>query len=130
MTIRPHPPGDGMTDAGQARFDQAIRARHALAVERLSPQLRAQLAQRRHAALRGTPARTPATWGLRHGIAGLAVVGMLALGLQFRPIVPDAAPVPAIAASSPKAPPNTILDEDPEFYAWLASADARLLAME
>jgi anti-sigma-K factor RskA len=128
MNTRPHPPAD---DA-QGRFDQALRARHAEAVARISPRVRAQLAQRRHAALRGDAVAAPG-WGLRHLAVGTAFVAVLALGIALLPDTPDASAPAADAAiaSATSAPaPNTILDEDPEFYAWLASTDGQLLAME
>ena len=56
MTIHPDHTG---VDA-DARFDDALRRQHATALDRLSPRVRAQLAQRRNAALRGervAPAR-------------------------------------------------------------------------
>ena len=56
---------------------------------------------------------------------------VLALGLQLLPSNREAAPAPdTIATTATPSTPNTILDEDPEFYAWLASADVQQLAME
>ena len=125
-----------MNDASQpardAGFDNAIRAHHDAAVERISPRVRAQLAQRRNAVLRGQPAAR-----VRHGFryaAGLAALGALAFGLQFGNLStpPVAATTPsAVAAASTGSNGNTtMLDEDPDFYAWLASSDAQLVAME
>lgn len=132
-------------------FDAALRARHAEALQALSPRVRAQLAQRRVAALRGQPARAAAPalrW--RPAVAALAAAGALALGLQLHraPASPDSvpaaptlaaadlpapgvatpAPVPAATPARPRT--DTLLDQDPEFFAWLGSADARRLAME
>ena len=45
----------------------------------------------------------------------------------------SAPPSPATVAGSVAASTTTaatMLDEDPEFYAWLASPDAQLVAME
>ncbi len=127
-----HPTGHPSMDAGtDSRFDATIRARHAVAVARLSPQLRAQLAQRRAAALRGErPGARPQH--LRFAVAGFAALCALALGVR---LYPQAGP------STPTAPPASVqlasntggslpLDEDPDFYAWLGSADAPRLAME
>ena len=131
MNTRPHPPADDRFD--QAGFDQRLRERHAEAVARISPRVRAQLAQRRNAAQRGDAAAAPRR-GLRPLAAGAAFAAVLALGLMLLPGTPDsAAPATEAAiadASTPAAAPNTILDEDPEFYAWLASTDGQLLAME
>jgi len=35
-----------------------------------------------------------------------------------------------IASTTTSSTDTTMLDEDPEFYAWLASADAQQIAME
>lgn len=115
-----------MTSEHDARFDIAMRARHHDALQALSPRVRAQLAQRRHAALRGDAA--PARHRFAYAAAALAAVCALALGLQFRALpVPGGTVVPVIAAAG-NGP--TMLDEDPEFYAWLASSDAQLVAKE
>ena len=128
MTTRPHL----QRDAAEAGFDQALRDHHAVAVERISPRVRAQLAQRRHAALRGQPAAAP-TSGLRHAVTGAAFAAVLALGFTLLPGTSDS-PAPAtdtaLAGNVGAPAPNTLLDEDPEFYAWLASADVQQLAME
>lgn len=109
-------------------FDAAIRARHQAALASLSPRAQAQLAQRRNAALRGTGVRRG--HGFRYAAAGFAALCALALGLQLRaPPGPTAVPAVVGIASAPTTT-ATMLDEDPEFYAWLASADAQLVAME
>ncbi|WP_240096161.1 hypothetical protein [Thermomonas flagellata] len=130
-------------------FDAALRARHAEALGALSPRVRAQLAQRRAAALRGQAARPAPALRWRPAVAAFAAAGALALGLQLHraPAPGAAAPVAALAtadaaatttapATSAPATPlarpraDTLLDQDPEFFAWLGSADARRLAME
>ncbi|MFZ5605695.1 MAG: hypothetical protein ACOY4A_00455 [Pseudomonadota bacterium] len=124
-------------DAGHdLLFDASVRARHAEALQRLSPRVQAQLAQRRNAALRGQPAPARRSHRLHFAAAGLATLCALALGLQFRPVPSEAPgarlPAAALTAATPKAAraPTTLLDEDPEFYAWLGSSDARRVAME
>jgi anti-sigma-K factor RskA len=111
-------------------FDQALRRQHAIAVARISPQVRAQLAQRRNAALRGETARRGN--GMRYAAASFAAVCALAIGLQFglAPNRTTPATPPGIASIATGAADTTMLDEDPEFYAWLASSDAQLVAME
>jgi hypothetical protein len=119
-----------MTDTAHARFDAGLRAHHAAAVTHVSPATRAQLAQRRRAALQGE--RPRAAHGMRYALGGFAAVAALVVGLQLRqPMLPVTAPAsqPAIAAQG-TVRPDTLLDEDAEFYAWLASNDARLVAME
>lgn len=133
-----HEPHDGL--------DARARAVHAAALEHLSPRVQAQLAQRRRAALQGTPARAARSllpW------AGIATAGLaLALVVQLKP--PSAPPaartvsasasdapgrLPATAprvaaldpADAPRATPDAEaiapdLSEDPEFYLWLGDA--------
>ena len=123
-----------MQGGADARFDAAVRARHATALAHLSPQVRAQLAQRRGAALRGQPPG-PRQHRLRFAVAGFAALCALALGLRLYPqsqspqAVPATAAVPVTAAAS-NTGGSLPLDEDPAFYAWLGSADAPRLAME
>lgn len=117
---------------GTERFDAAIRARHAAALAHLSPRVKAQLAQRRNAALRGEARPTAGhPHRLRFAAAGFAAVCALALGLRFYPPSTDGAPAtPQATASVQYASGNAALEEDPDFYAWLGSSDAPLLAME
>jgi hypothetical protein len=131
-------------DAG---FDARVRAVHDASLERLSPRVQAQLAQRRRAALQGTHARR--VRGLLPW-AGVATAGLaLALVVQLRPpgIAPRAAPpvasATAVAPARPPAAPVRAeparavavdtrmasradadaiapdLTQDPEFYLWL-----------
>ena len=109
-------------------FDAALRQHHATAVDRLSPRTRAQLVQRRNAALRGE--RVAPAHRMRYAAAGFAALCALAIGLQFGTMPAPGEPVPGIAPTMASSTDATMLDEDPEFYAWLASADAQLVAME
>ena len=69
------------TDTGHHtdRFDAAAREAHAVALERLSPQVRAQLAQRRRAALAGPRPARARSWGLM--AVGSAALLALAVGI-------------------------------------------------
>ena len=123
---------DSINAAHHDRFDKALRQHHAASVERLSPQVQALLVQRRNAAGRGQAVHRGA--GLRAGAAALATLCALAIGLQLQTGVLPETDVPAQAvvyvgagASRTQA---TMLDEDPEFYAWLASPDAQQVATE
>lgn len=134
MNTRPTdtPPRDAMAAAA---FDAALRARHADALAQLSPQVRAQLAQRRNAALRGEmTTRSPQRLRLRLAVAGTAALCALAVGLRLTLPTPSATPAamsaPALAQATPTTGGSMPLDEDPDFYAWLGSADATRLAME
>lgn len=119
-------------------FDRAMRDRYQQALQHVSPATRARLAATRHAATRGdaTPVRG---WPLGAILGGCAaVVFAITLGLNFnqgmtldggQPSVPIVAgDLPASAPSGPS--PVTALDQDPDFYAWLESSDAQLMAME
>ena len=120
-----------MQGGADARFDAAVRARHATALAHLSPQVRAQLAQRRGSALRGQPPG-PRQHRLRFAVAGFAALCALALGVRLYPQGAPSAPaaVPAQAQLASNTGGSLPLDEDPAFYAWLGSADAPRLAME
>ena len=113
---------------GEARFDESLRGHHATAVERLSPRTRAQLTHRRNAALRGE--RVAPAHGMRYAAAGFAAICALAIGLQFGMMPAPGTPAAGIASGTASSTDATMLDEDPEFYAWLASADAQQIAME
>ncbi|WP_374249264.1 hypothetical protein [Thermomonas sp.] len=125
-------------------FDTRIRSHHAAALAHVSPQVQAQLVQRRNAALRGQPQRR--SHGLRYAAASFATLGALAIGLRlYSPsTTPTAVPAtghaalaataPAAAAArsvpAPATSSNPMLEEDPSFYAWLGTSDVRQLAME
>ena len=122
------------------RFDASIRAAHADALDHLSPRTRAQLQQRRRAALAGTPARAPANpFRFVLPLAAAFAIGAVAIGVGMRlqPESTDAAAPPRVA-SVPPAPATTTtddtayatLEENPDLYLWLASEDAATLAME
>ena len=121
-------------DPGDARFDQALRAVHADAVAHVSAATLAQLHRRRHAALSEAPARATRGWPL--AAAGFASLLVVAAGLGFA-LRPGESPSPALPAVASVAVDGdgleeviTDLDENPDFYVWLASGDADLLAME
>ena len=120
------------------RFDEAIRAAHVQSLDHVSPRVRAQLAQRRRAALSGQARANP--WRFALPLAAACAVGAVAIGLQFR----EPAPAPIVATATPKPTPMpsdivlaqsddnaeyATLEESPEMYAWLAS-DGAALAME
>lgn len=98
------------TDTGHPtdRFDAAARQAHAVALERLSPQVRAQLAQRRRAALAGPrPARTR-PWGLM--AVGSAALLALAVGIFLQREVDGTQVAPAdggLATMPTTAQPGT-----------------------
>ncbi len=118
----------------------AIRALHAHALDQLSPRVRAQLQQRRRAALRGESVQVPASkWRLAVPLAAAATVGALVIGMQLRSL-PPTTHAPMVAAVPPAststvtgnedAAITSTLEENPDLYVWLASDDAVLMAME
>lgn len=110
-----------------ARFDMAMRALHAQAVDRISPQVRQRLRT-----ARTPPVRAPRAlgWGLASGCA--ALFGLV-VALQFR-MPHDATPEPGVAAPvavASTAPPDVpvalaALEQNPDFYLWLASNESAL----
>ncbi len=120
-------------DLDNARFDRRLRAVHAEAVEQVSAATMAQLHQRRAAAVAGRPARR---FGWPLAMASAAVLALavgLGLGLGGsggpEPGSSDQ-PMLALDAAPPVEDAYDGLDQSPDFYAWLASSDAELLAME
>lgn len=129
MSIRTHEPHD--PDANRdARFDAAMRARHADAVAHVPTHLRWQL-RPAAARMRTHAPPTPRTsWRTGAMLAGaLATLCAVAVGLGLRDAPAPAAPVAVAAMDAPDSAVAT-LEQDPDFYAWLASEDADLVAME
>lgn len=117
-----------------ARFDERLRAVHARAVASLPVAVQSQLALRRREALAG--GSTPAPSRRAPWVAALAAVCAVAVGLPFafRPQgglpAPADPPVQAVVAVVAPADAGTVLAEDPDFYLWLASAEATAYAVE
>lgn len=116
-----------------ASFDTHARAAHAGSLEALSPRVRAQLQQRRRAALAASGAGGAVAAHRRHGWAWLGAPA-LALALAFAaPWRTAHDPAPALPAAASAVAANaapTTLEQDPDFYLWLASSDALALASE
>ena len=111
---------------GHESVETRLRAAHAVSVERLSPTVQAQLAQRRRRAMTAH-AEDHARPALRWAMATLAVT-VVAIGVLRPTHRPDA---PTLAASVvPAAVPADTTDDNPDFYLWLASNDATSLASE
>jgi len=114
-------------------FDATMRQRHATAVAQVSAATQAQLHQRRRAAL--APSRAA---GLRRygwaGAASFALLLALAVALPWQRQASSPASSGAVVASTAldggDAGADNVLDENPDFYLWLGSADAQTLAME
>ena len=112
-------------------FDAAMRALHRDALARLAPATRWNL--RPAAADEAPPAGAPVHWRWPRMpvLAGGALAACaLALGIAlWRPGVEPAPPGTGGATAAAQAQAGA-LDEDPDFYAWLASDDAGLIALE
>ena len=124
-----------MTTTDHDTFDDAMRHLHAQAVSQVSAGTTAELHRRRHAALQ-TASRRRGPFGWPAAAAFASVLGVaLALGFALKREAPQA---PAQVASTDVATTTDedldasygTLDENPDFYLWLASSDATLLAME
>lgn len=116
------------------RFDQAMRALHAQALERTSPATRLRLRSARAAST--DTQRTHR--GLRWTSAAVATVFALAIGFNLDPSTrqptPITPPPSAIATASDDGSHYesavTALDENPDLYVWLASNDDAWLASQ
>lgn len=116
-----------------ARFDAAMRALHHDALAQVTPGVRWRLKP-------AQPALEPRLRGHRGGLhlaplwaGGVAAVCALAIGVGLwrsaqAPL--PSAPGVQLAVNDTGDDAATVLGEDPDFYAWLASADADLVAME
>jgi hypothetical protein len=109
----------------QDLFARQARQRHAQALAAISPRTRAQLHNRLQAAL--ASARHAPAHGWRWAAASALALGLALLLPQGGNAPPAAMPAAQVAAT---ATPVTTLEQDPEFYVWLASADALALASE
>ncbi|WP_411834312.1 hypothetical protein [Pseudoxanthomonas mexicana] len=109
-------------------FDRQARQLHANALARLTPQTLARLrAARQQAAAAPAPRRGQWRW-----LAATACSMVLAVLVvtRFSPSTTEpATEAPAIAAAS-EGEGDTVLDENPDFFLWLATADNPPLAME
>lgn len=118
-------------DARDRTLDHVARALHAEALAHVSPRTRMQLRARRAQAQR---APTRGTRILGWGLAGAcAAVFAIAIGWRMGLPPPAAGPMPSAVAqsgSSDYREAYATLDEDPDFYLWLATTDVQPLAME
>lgn len=108
------------------RFDQAMRNLHASAVAHVSPQLRWKL--RPAPRITGGVAGRFGNWHVGPLAAGAVVAAFaVAIGLALRG-PQEATTTAPVATIAPEAAATGVLDQDPDFYAWLASEDAELVA--
>lgn len=135
MNTHPQDPKAHGAQAGDDRFDANMRALHRTALEHVSPQVRFRL--RPAAPPQGGVGGLFGHWRRGPLLAGLGVAVLaLALGIAVWPRGEPSAPVAegAIAGSAQPAQVDAdaafALEQDPDFYAWLASDDAALVAME
>nr|WP_298133115.1 hypothetical protein [uncultured Pseudoxanthomonas sp.] len=117
-------------------FDQQARRLHQAALAQVSPQTLMRLRAARHDAGQQAPAAGRArTWRWLTATAFSAVLAV-GVGVQWLPRTPQAT-TPAVTTAVAQADSladelavPSALDEDPDLYLWLASADAQPLAME
>jgi hypothetical protein len=124
---------DEASTAGE--LDRIARALHAEAIAHVAPRTLMQLrARRARPTTRPAPLSSPRAlgWGLA---AACAAVFALVIGLRMD--LPSSADDAAtIAQAGAHSANNDILetyaglDEDPDFYLWLATTDVQPLAME
>ena len=129
--MTPHTPDDG-------GFDVQARALHRASLAQMSPQAMARLRAARHEAQRAAPASgdaRPWRWLTATAFTAVLAVGV---GLQFLPQAPNPSS-PGVTTPAPLASTDGetldetaagTLEEDPDLYLWLASAEAQPLAME
>lgn len=122
-TVAHLPASTGNHDA-QARFDATARSCHDASLRRLSPRAQARLAQAARRA-QGRELRHRLAWAVPTVFAAVAV---LAIALQLRPEptgvpAPQAPDVATTTSDGAAADPAAALDENPDFYLWLASTD-------
>jgi hypothetical protein len=120
-----HPLDEDTTPANG--FDAHARACHGASLQRLSARAQARLAQARRPAVQPAP-HPRAAWAVPTAFAAIAV---LAIAMQLRPAPRGTAaatpPVATVATTDAASPdPAAALDENPDFYLWLASNDDTL----
>lgn len=121
-------------DMTSGQFDRMARASHARSVEHLSPAVLAGLRRARIAATEPRRGR-----GLGWLVAGSAAALALVAALQLQPAIdpepalsqPQMASMPAEASAREIADEEVAamlatLDENPDFYLWLAANDEAL----
>ncbi len=119
------------TDSDAHAFDAQARQLHRASLEQLSPRTLARLRAARAQARAPRPRRA---WPW---LAATACSGVLAavIGLQWSGAGDTGSPPAMVASQSAQAGVTErgaadLLDENPELYLWLASAEAPPLAME
>ena len=112
------------------RFDAAMRALHQDALAHVSPRVRWKLRPATGGAKSSRAGRVGA-WRMGTALAGVAAAMFaLALGVSLWKPLDDASPAANTLAATRVDDGVTVLEQDPDFYAWLASDDADLLAVE
>lgn len=135
------PPVPDPRSSPEDMFDAQARERHADALAHVSPHVLSRLQQARRAATLGAPRRHNRVWAWSGSAAVLALA--LGVGVQFQraPDSTQGASVPLantadLAAGQAAAALDEVdsevsgllaaLDENPDFYLWLAANDGAL----
>lgn len=125
----------------EARFDQAARTLHADALTGVSPQVRSRLQQARQTATMARATKRSPIWAWAGSTAVLALALGAGIQLQRAPVSTPAHSGSMTAVSSVPSDHAlatfdegdvevtellAALDEDPDFYLWLAANDGAL----
>lgn len=111
-------------------FDAAMRARYRQAAGSVSQPARARLRRMRREAAAGEVRKRGFSWQMLFGGAAAAVFAV-AFGLNLRQdALQEPNPAAPATMAAETAEPASALDQDPDFYAWLGSSDAELVAVE
>lgn len=112
-------------------FDATMRDSYRQATTEISAATRTRLRQARHAAASGEARKRGYSWPLLFGGAAAAVFAVaFGLGLREQALPPGSAPPATVASTAGYDETASALDQDPDFYAWLGSSDAELVAVE
>lgn len=113
-------------------FDAAMRERYRLAAASVSAPNRARLRRARQEAAAGGWRRGFSRPLLFGGAAAavFAIAFGLSLTQDWLPGPEDAARDTFVVSAADYDEPASALDQDPDFYAWLGSPDAELVAVE
>lgn len=109
-------------------FDRHAQQLHATALASISPQTLAKLRAARQTTTQTARPRHAWRW---LAATAFSAVFAVAIGVQFVPRTSTPiAPAQPVAASAATSDYSTSLDENPDLYVWLASADGQRLASE
>lgn len=116
-----------MTDRHESELEQRARARFAQSCETLDRVTRRELRQRREAVLASVGERRRSEWRPLAPAGAMATMMAIAGAIWLNPgpsRLPAATAISAEAAQETADETAQALDDDPDFYLWLASEPA------